>query len=401
MRKYILVWSFFLSVVGLFTACQKQELYVPADNKVTDLAVPDGFDWNLTRNVSLKVVSTVQTSVSIYTSSACTNDQLVAVLPVFENSKPAELSVPAETGTIYVQFTKSDGTKEVMPVSLTSAPTRSGTALEVRLPEGAGESANGSQMNFYPSMGGYGTLLFEDSWPNQGDYDFNDLVARYQIVAIGDNEGVTSLDVWIQLTALGGVFPYQLGLVLDGVATDRIASIQKGEETGEWGLTSSGSESAAFLFKWENLKGMFGGNFYNTEYEYDVDYMTWRKQVAFFTIQFKDKVQVNGNSFNFFIGWPGRSEIHLMGYRPTDAYSAAYGKVVADNPLLLDADTYYKSSKGFVWGLKIPETIAHAREGVDFNSAYKNFAGWVLSGGRENQDWYKHGDPGKLMPAMR
>lgn len=402
MRKQIVFWSLVLSIAGLFTACQKQEFYVPGNDKVTDLVIPDGFDWNMTRNVSLKVVSTVQTSVSVYTSAACSDDCLVAVLPVFENSIPAELSVPAGTGTIYVQFTKSDGTKEVLPVSLASAPTtRSVSVLEVKLPEGVGEFANRRQMGFYPSMGGYGTLLFEDSWPNQGDYDFNDLVARYQIVTNGDNDGVISMDVWIQLTALGGVFPYQLGLMLDGIATDRIASIYKGEEVGEWDLTSTGNETATFLFKWENLKGMFGGNFYNTENEYQVDYNVWGKQVAFFSIQFKDKVQVNGNSFNFFIGWPGRSEIHLMGYRPTDAYATAYGKVVADNPLLLNPDTYYKSTKGFVWGLKVPESIAHTREGVDFNSAYKNFAGWVLSGGRENQDWYKHGVADKLMPAMR
>ena len=32
--------------------------------------------------------------------------------------------------------------------------------------------------NYYPAQGVYGTVAFEDNWPNKADYDFNDLVVN-------------------------------------------------------------------------------------------------------------------------------------------------------------------------------------------------------------------------------
>lgn len=402
MKKRMLYWSVVLTAVLFVSACQKQDLYNPdSSKKVTDLIIPEGFDWSLTKDVSLKLVSPVQTNVSVFISEDCSDKSLIAKLPAFEGAKPVELSVPKETVSLYIQYDKSDGTKAVLPVSLNSPVTRASADLEVRLPQGVGESVNGrGQMVFYPSMSERGTLLFEDNWPELGDYDFNDVVANYQITTTGDNDGVSSMDIWVRLSALGGLYTYDLGLMLDGVATDNIASIKKGDEIGEWSQISKGDESYAILFKWENLKGRFGGKYYNTEKQYKVDLIVWNKQTAFFTIEFKNKVKVNNHSFNFFIKSPNSREIHLMGYRPTESFSAAYNKLVEDYSDVLNPDIYYRSDKGLVWGLNIPKSIPHALEGVDFNLAYKKFAGWVMSNGTENQNWYESGEPSKLMPLV-
>ena len=67
--------------------------------------------------------------------------------------------------------------------------------------------ANKAFETFTPSKYGWGTVAFEDLWPFQGDYDFNDTAINYRFVAImnAQNE-VVQLDIHYEVTSDGAGF---------------------------------------------------------------------------------------------------------------------------------------------------------------------------------------------------
>jgi len=56
----------------------------------------------------------------------------------------------------------------------------------------------------FPCEGSYGTIVFEDSWPHQADYDFNDVVIDYNVKAIYDDDDlITNIEMRLFLRAAG------------------------------------------------------------------------------------------------------------------------------------------------------------------------------------------------------
>ena len=78
----------------------------------------------------------------------------------------------------------------------------------------------------------------------------------------------------------------------------------------------------------------------------------------------------------------------MMGYAPTDGFMDKYNEIVKNNTSL-SADEYYRTTDGFVWGLKIPANVHHVVEDIDFIQAYPLFKDWVTTGGVKNPEWYE------------
>ena len=55
-------------------------------------------------------------------------------------------------------------------------------------------------------------------------------------------------------------------------------------------------------------------------------------------------------------------------------------------------DNYYYSKERLIWGLRVPGNAAHAIGGANFLNAYKGFAKWAQSGGKNEQNWYNQGN---------
>jgi LruC domain-containing protein len=68
--------------------------------------------------------------------------------------------------------------------------------------------------SFFPAEGQFGTLMFEDEWPNAGDQDFNDLVLDWNYRVESDANGVRVLTATFDIVALGGQHALGLGLGL-------------------------------------------------------------------------------------------------------------------------------------------------------------------------------------------
>lgn len=383
-----------------FSACHKSDVYDPATEKVSDLKVPEGFDWETSEDVFLTITSPVETEVSVYSDEAC--KELLATLPASTGENTFTLNVKAGAKNLYVQYFRENESKSVLTVPVTASRAAADRIATVKLPEGTGAiTEEGGYVMHYPAAK-WGTLLFEDMWPSKGDYDFNDVAASYkiQLYLTGKKKPkVVAMLISIRLNALGGYHPYQLCLQIDNLNATGIDNVSSydtgGDGSGTYKFETEGTDSKAlFSFDWKDKKGSTAGKYYNTEKEYALTSADLDKNQLAFYAELSEELSLDeftNSVFNFFIRKTDGTEIHMTGYAPTDGFMEKYNEIVKSNTSL-SSDEYYRTTDGFVWGLKIPANVHHAVEDIDFIQVYPLFKEWVTSGGVTHPEWYEERD---------
>lgn len=403
-QMFYVVICVLAGTMGLTTSCQRESVYdSDAAEKTTDLKVPSGFDWTTTQTVKLLMSSEVTTTVNVYLDKSCSEGQLVAKLPLSKEVQEVVIDVPKGNSEIYVQYPVKDGQNKVVAYSL-NAPTKTSSSVSVKLPEDAVEMTYEFNECYY-LLYSSGNVMFEDNWPMKGDYDFNDFVARYKFInrlSLGNGdyskEGVT---LTVDFLALGGMYPYHLGLQLDKLPAKFIESfeVQNATEGITAEFVNPGEDTPAiFIFKGcENWKGR-DGKYFNTEKGHivadskDLPTVTIYAKVYCFNNPAKDyalKYSGLSENQNFFLKLRdnGSKEIHLMGYEPTHFYQDGYKKDAQDK---MSEEIKYRSVDGFVWGIKVPQGTPYPYEGVDILKAFPTFGNWVTTNGNfDYVGWYK------------
>lgn len=391
-----------LTTVFALASCAENDVFNPDKAQNTSsLKVPANFDWTTTRTVTTGISSPVNTQVSIYSGKECKDNQLLAEVGVSkEKATEISLDLPTSCEAYYIQYPTADGT-DVMEVKLTSTRAVDYTVV---LPENAeigkgdeDKNKDNTDIYYFPAKNTNGTIMFEDLFPEKGDYDFNDFVVGYNIctsLTRGDdngdeisNDGIT---IKLQIRAIGGLKPYRLGFELSGLPTKYVR--------GNFEITSDGGISMELLDQEDDAPAIFvvtgtnslkDGSYYNTEERSgtsmpEITCEIVRNDFNDLTAYSYFQRQTNSYSFNFFIqNTQSNEEIHLKGYNVT--------------ALATNDNTNFSTSDNFVWGMKVPVLIPHAIEKVDFTEAYPDFAGWVQSGGTNNTKWYNNYNSDKVI----
>lgn len=396
------------------------------EEKTTDLIIPDATDWTTTRSVNLSVTSPVETKIAIYTDAACTDENLLTEMYASEVSKNVQLDVAKANQTLYIQYPTSEG-KEIMNVSLNTASTRAETII--KLPENVtgfeiSGGSDGYRYQWYPSKEGKATLMFEDNWPETGDYDFNDFVIWYHTQAkffdwgngTIDSYANDGLEIKITFRAMGGYLPYRLGLQLDKTHAKYIDEVieLEGNDLVKMELQNPEEDAPAiFIFTGteELRKQSNGGKYYNTDAAHQITdnnlvTIKYRLKMNCFNDLYKMGAlwaAATSENQNFFLQKEknGGREIHLRGYEPTAYYSNSYASEAGNN---MRNDIKYCSTGNLVWGIKVPVPIAHPAEQVDIIEAYGKFKSWITSPNDSdpsneeyNTNWYKFCNSSKVI----
>jgi LruC domain-containing protein len=88
------------------------------------------------------------------------------------------------------------------------------------------------------------------------------------------------------------------------------------------------------------------------------------------------------------VGSPGTSlEIHLKNTELTSLGSNEFFGTGHDASDVSSA-LYYQTASGLPWVIEVPSGWKHPVEGTDISVAYPDFAGYAMSGGSVNLDWY-------------
>lgn len=231
-----------------------------------------------------------------------------------------------------------------------------------------------------------GTLAFEDNWPEEGDYDFNDFVTAYtyKLVAGTDNTNVKGIRLTFSPKALGAAYNSGFAIQLP-VNTGNVASVTGG--------TLEADETLATLIVYENIRrdGFGGrGGFLNTQKGNDLTAGTERE----IYVSLKENITLSSfQGFNPFIYVNGREhEIHLTDKAPTGKMDYSLF-TTGDDRSTPDSGHYYRKNNSHPWALDISSTSngsstnslwAYPSEGNNISLAYPNYNQWTSD---HNTNW--------------
>lgn len=379
--------KFLLLTMMLFavcTACDERDLYhgQTPEKKVSDMNVPADFDWRTTRNFDCRLKTMDTRQVRIYNEESCKDESLLAIYTVSNTENPLRLHLPIHLETVYVK----DGEK-VYPMDVegwdsyfTLPETKAGKATRA-------DDHSEDDVIYFPCKGCEATIMFEDHFPITGDYDFNDLVGSYKYVIYlqpGTME-MLSIEFDMAIRAMGGIYPYDPCLRLEGIDTDYVNAIAiTGSEDVVLGQFSDFDKD--ICYRMLNLDTKPDGcQFLNTDPK---DRMIPESDLR--KIHLNIRFQREGQfipkvgdllAFDIFLE-KDNLEIHERGFTPCRTKYPDFNDCGDEN---------YCNKKNMIWAFTIPTKMKHAKERVDFLKAYPLFDDWVESGGFSAKYWYTAG----------
>lgn len=251
--------------------------------------------------------------------------------------------------------------------------------------------------NFWPQLG-WSSLAFEDLWPAQGDYDFNDLVTDYRFTIVTNAQNkVTDLTAVFAVRAVGGSFHNGFGFQLSPtIPSTSLSSAGSRITAGYMTLGNNGLETGqtkptfvVFDDAWQGFSPVAGFIGINTS-----PGTTWRVpdtlslRIGLPTGMYT-QTDLNLLSFNPFMvinGIRGR-EIHLPDHEPTSLADPSLFGTGAD-----DSDPasgrFYKTNNNLPWALNISDRFDYPSEKSDILKAHLRLAEWAQSEGVLYPDWF-------------
>ncbi len=244
--------------------------------------------------------------------------------------------------------------------------------------------------------------MYEDSWPVVGDYDFNDLVVRYNLKrTLTSDSGLKRLEGTYEIQAKGASYDSGFALRLPGVAASNIKQIsllKNGEpviheivenDVSEAVLIISPNISEDLLSSCEMFRVQPTClEDINLTFELDVtltDPVTPDiiGQAPYDPFIFGIDGMYRGDIFSTA---PGRGwELHLKQFSGTDLFNSDFYSLGDDAS---NGSLNYITDNNMPWVINITDEWQHPAEYQDISHVYPDFSKWVVAGGFEFTDWY-------------
>lgn len=248
----------------------------------------------------------------------------------------------------------------------------------------------------YPldSATGWGTLAYEDMWPQKGDYDFNDLVLGYKMILVLDADlKVKDIKTDIKLRAVGATFQNAFAIEFPfSVANVESVSGLGAGVAYNMPLLEAGSHSILKVISNTNDFVNVPGHdvFWNTQLtqpSYDAVPLSFVLTLA---EPFDQNLAPDWGIWNpyLMVNRVLGHEIHLPGFPPTvHANVSLFG--MDDDSTDPGNNRYYKTTNNLPWALNLPINWEYPIERKQITFAYLAFAPWAESGGSTYLNWYE------------
>ena len=408
--KLYLTILFAASSMTLLSSCEN-DVYDPnAAESTKDLIAPSDFDWDMTRSVTCSLTSPVNTVVSIYSDAACTDESLLVegIALTANETKEIPIYIPAYKTNIYVQYPTADGEKVLEGKLNVTTRTKAENIILLLPGDASRKSSPDYHYAYYPSKNTQGTLMFEDLYPELGDYDFNDFVIGYnaEIFTSGTHNATDDGFIFtFKIRAIGGSLPYRPALRLKGFAMKNLRNAEVSFTTTRTGiemeLVKGRSDEQDVIFVINGTEKLRQGGFFNTDPEKPVDTDLPIVTCKVVRNNYND-IEVGKyysalsaalpNYFDFFLqNTQNKDEIHFKGFNPTDMSQ-------------MDPNTeFIHNRQKLVWAIAVPEEIGYAKERIDILHIYRGkFKSWIASSGTSDEGWYlKPPHPDGLFPLNK
>jgi len=247
---------------------------------------------------------------------------------------------------------------------------------------------------FYPSADEWVTLAYEDNWPNQGDYDMNDLVVRERLQVIYNAENqVSGFKINGYIDARGAKYRNGFALRLLNVPASDLDEASLTIDGQTFAKQAEADQSDLVITLWNDTHTFTSTGesgqcaHFNTvktcseldpvPFELDVDFATPMDSLLHAHLDF----------FIFRTNYRGR-EIHFADYPPTDLFdNSQFGR--KDDSSDPATGRYFRNENNLPWALQIPGSWRHPREYIDVLWAYPDYETWVESSGEDATNWFQ------------
>lgn len=251
----------------------------------------------------------------------------------------------------------------------------------------------------------WGTLAFEDLWPNVGDYDFNDIVVDYkynQITQAGNL--VKKVEMFFKFRATGARnangFAVQLPFPSSNLVNVQpiIPALFEHETDGPKAVLRFFNSAFDLI---PQPTGFINTN-PDQPYYQPVDF-----GVSFYL---QNPVAISNitptppyNPF-IFVGGVRSHEVHLPGYAPTTRMDLNFFGT-GDDTSVPNQGRWYKTVNNLPFAVNVPASFDYPTEHSQLTRAYLKFKDWAQSNGNIYADWYRslpgYTDPTYIYKAPR
>nr|WP_299070251.1 LruC domain-containing protein [uncultured Allomuricauda sp.] len=228
----------------------------------------------------------------------------------------------------------------------------------------------------YPSSSTKASLIFEDLWPFQGDWDFNDTAIDYSITKIfnATNE-VVGIDFDYVVTSDGAGFVNSMAFEVGGLNPNNVAAttgqiLDRNVFVLDGNGTEQGQQNAVIALFDDH------STIVNQENTVSVSFVSPISDTSLDFAPFNPFLVANGER---------DKEIHLANYNPT-TLGDSQPNVEGNNA---DVDGNYSTDNGLPWAINVIESFPLLLEKEPINEGYLYFEEWGLTGGESRKDWYK------------
>ncbi|MCK9203711.1 MAG: LruC domain-containing protein [Bacteroidales bacterium] len=264
--------------------------------------------------------------------------------------------------------------------------------------------------SYFPGENQFATLIFEDSWPATGDFDFNDMVIRYRINLVTDFlNHVNRISILFIPEASGTKMHNGFGfrLLLDTSFFAHVTGARL--NTGLIDVDEKGFEKdqkKATVIAFDDALALYGTSWVEGPVNTDRNSLFLKPDTVVLTIDFKKSVAIPIAMFGtppynpfIFVNGDRAKEIHLPDFSPTDKADITLFGTYSDNsnPAIY---RFYKSRNNLPWALFLPVGLIYLDEGDVINKGYLKFNDWAESSGKTYPDWYKNTSAGYRNPAV-
>lgn len=228
---------------------------------------------------------------------------------------------------------------------------------------------NETFVQYAPSASHYGTYAFEDLWPEQGDYDFNDFVVQVQEQIVTNSlNHIYEIRYKLRIMAMGGIFNNNFGITLPDPLDEAVTTIYSEHNTTHEVFQRDGRE--VIILK--HPKAIF----------YTNDLINSESGAPYFEPKELEIVVKCNGSFTYpgsydptyFIEQHGISghEIHMPGVQPTSAMNTGLFGTIHDDTNS-GSNKFFLTATNLPWGLYVPTEWNYPQEGVEIINAYSDF----------------------------
>ncbi|WKN31882.1 LruC domain-containing protein [Porifericola rhodea] len=244
-----------------------------------------------------------------------------------------------------------------------------------------------STVYYFPGENKYGSLAYEDLWPNRGDYDFNDVVVDFNIMAVYKGQFIDHLKLSFKLKTNGTIYKNGFGIHMPVPAesienvSGTVRSSNTIQDMGNGVEGGHNADGTSTIVIFDDASALVVP-FTHPASPYEINVMIdFKEEVGF------DLVEDFVGGLNPFIFVNNRGkEVHLANMLPTSLADESLLGTRADVTQL--PNTSYVTSNGLPWAIYTPVSFSYPKEEVEITKAYPAFQTWAESGGTSNVSWY-------------